>query len=160
MASAGPYASLHLAPDRLPRHASTSPLSFLQSGCSSCCPTNSIKALKAKWSSNVQHQNREHERTQTQPFNGPLFGTTRVSQYQKKHSPTHTCDEEEEEGFAQTARSALSQGGLLDPVEPTSVTSSRHEDLAHPWSKCVRVLYWLVRSRSVSCSTNLLYWPS
>jgi len=28
-------------------HASTSPLSFLQAGCSSCCPTNSIKALKA-----------------------------------------------------------------------------------------------------------------
>ena len=28
-------------------HASTSPLSFLQAGCSSCHPTNSIKALKA-----------------------------------------------------------------------------------------------------------------
>jgi len=28
-------------------HASTPPLSFLQAGCSSCCPTNSIKALKA-----------------------------------------------------------------------------------------------------------------
>jgi len=28
-------------------HASTSPLSFLQAGCSSCRPTNSIKALKA-----------------------------------------------------------------------------------------------------------------
>jgi len=28
-------------------HASTSPLSFLQAGCPSCCPTNSIKALKA-----------------------------------------------------------------------------------------------------------------
>jgi len=28
-------------------HASTSPLSFLQTGCSSCRPTNSIKALKA-----------------------------------------------------------------------------------------------------------------
>jgi len=25
----------------------TQPLSFLQTGCSSCCPTNSIKALKA-----------------------------------------------------------------------------------------------------------------
>ena len=29
-------------------HASTSPLSFLQAGCPSCCPTNSVKALKAK----------------------------------------------------------------------------------------------------------------
>jgi len=30
-------------------HASTPPLSFLQAGCPSCCPTNSVKALKAKW---------------------------------------------------------------------------------------------------------------
>jgi len=29
-------------------HASTPPLSFLQAGCSSCRPTNSIKALKAE----------------------------------------------------------------------------------------------------------------
>jgi len=29
-------------------HASTPPLSFLQAGCPSCCPTNSIKALKAR----------------------------------------------------------------------------------------------------------------
>ena len=29
-------------------HASTPPLSFLQAGCPSCCPTNSIEALKAK----------------------------------------------------------------------------------------------------------------
>jgi len=28
-------------------HDSTPPLSFLQAGCPSCCPTNSIKALKA-----------------------------------------------------------------------------------------------------------------
>jgi len=28
-------------------HASTSPLSFLQAGCPSCHPTNSMKALKA-----------------------------------------------------------------------------------------------------------------
>jgi len=28
-------------------HASTSPLSFLQDKCPSCCPTNSVKALKA-----------------------------------------------------------------------------------------------------------------
>jgi len=29
-------------------HASTPPLSFLQAGCPSCRPTNSVKALKAK----------------------------------------------------------------------------------------------------------------
>jgi len=28
-------------------HAITSLLSFLQAGCPSCCPTNSVKALKA-----------------------------------------------------------------------------------------------------------------
>jgi len=28
--------------------ARTPPLSFLQAGCPSCCPTNSVKALKAK----------------------------------------------------------------------------------------------------------------
>jgi len=29
---------------------------------------------------------------QQQPFYGPLSGTTRVSRYQKKHSPTHHPD--------------------------------------------------------------------
>ena len=29
-------------------HASIPPLSFLQAGCPSCCPTNSVKALKAQ----------------------------------------------------------------------------------------------------------------
>jgi len=29
-------------------HASTPPLSFLQAGCPSCRPRNSVKALKAK----------------------------------------------------------------------------------------------------------------
>jgi len=36
------YASLHVAID------STPPLSFLQAGCPSCRPTNSVKALKAQ----------------------------------------------------------------------------------------------------------------
>jgi len=31
-------------------HSSTSPLSFLQAGCPSCYPTNSIKALKEEHS--------------------------------------------------------------------------------------------------------------
>jgi len=44
VASAGPYASLHLIPDN---HANIPPLSFLQAGCPSCRLANSIKALKA-----------------------------------------------------------------------------------------------------------------
>jgi len=32
-------------------HASTQPLSFLQARCPSCRPTNSVKALKAKYQS-------------------------------------------------------------------------------------------------------------
>jgi len=43
VASAGLYASLHLIPDN---HANIPPLSFLQAGCPSCRPTNSVKALK------------------------------------------------------------------------------------------------------------------
>jgi len=46
VASAGPYANLHLDPDTQTRqHPITQ---FLQAGCPSCRPTNSIKALKAK----------------------------------------------------------------------------------------------------------------
>jgi len=40
--------------------------------------------------SNQQCQSTEQQ--QQQPFYGPLFGTTRVSRYQKKHSPTHHPD--------------------------------------------------------------------
>jgi len=39
-------------------HASTPPLSFLQAGCPSCRPTNSVKALKA-WMVDV-HQKQKH----------------------------------------------------------------------------------------------------
>jgi len=45
VASAGLYASLHLIPDN---HANIPPLSFLQAGCPSGRPTNSVKALKKK----------------------------------------------------------------------------------------------------------------
>jgi len=49
VASAGPYASLHLAPDRLGyNHANTQPLTFLEAGCPSWRPTNNIKALKIR----------------------------------------------------------------------------------------------------------------
>jgi len=44
VASAGPYANVHLIPDTLTMPASHS---FLQAGCPSCHPTNSVKALKA-----------------------------------------------------------------------------------------------------------------
>jgi len=69
------------------------------------------------------------QHTHTRPFNGPLSGITRVSWYhfwyqltrvipdKSKHSSTHTHDDEEE-GFAQTTRPALSQRGLLDPIKP------------------------------------------
>jgi len=36
-------------------HASTPPLSFLQAGCPSCRPTNSVTALKAKASTKIPH---------------------------------------------------------------------------------------------------------
>ena len=45
MASAGPYANLHLIPDN---YNNIPPLSFLKAGCPSCYPTYSVKALKAK----------------------------------------------------------------------------------------------------------------
>jgi len=44
---AGPYASLHLAPEittPAPHHSR-----FLQAGCPSCHQTNSVKALKVSW---------------------------------------------------------------------------------------------------------------
>jgi len=41
-------------------HASTPPLSFLQAGCPSCRPTNSVKALKAP-----AHSNKETWETET-----------------------------------------------------------------------------------------------
>jgi len=45
VASAGPYANLHLDPDIT---TPASHHSVLQAGCPSCHPTNSVKALKAK----------------------------------------------------------------------------------------------------------------
>ena len=46
VASAGPYASLYLAPVRQPHQHPTA--LFLQAGCPSCHPTNSIKALSCR----------------------------------------------------------------------------------------------------------------
>ena len=55
VASAGPYASLHLAPDRQPHQHP--PLCFLQAGCPSCRPTNSVKALKARTQTTKHREN-------------------------------------------------------------------------------------------------------
>jgi len=45
--------SLHLIPDN---HANIPKLSFLQAGCPSCRPTNSVKALKAKTSRELERK--------------------------------------------------------------------------------------------------------
>jgi len=50
-------------------HTSTPPLCFLQAGCPSCRPTNSVKALKV-----VQYI---HTHTHTHTFNGPFPGLPR-----------------------------------------------------------------------------------
>jgi len=62
-------------------HTSTPPLSFLQAGCPSCHPNNSVKALK------VQIEYKLH----THPLNVHFSGTTQVSWYQKgKTNPDFT----------------------------------------------------------------------
>jgi len=50
VASAGLYTSLHLVPDN---HPNIPPLSFLQAGCPSYHPTNSVKALKGNVATNI-----------------------------------------------------------------------------------------------------------
>ena len=47
-------------------------------------------------SSHIENMQDEHTHAHahTELFNGPLSGTTRVIQKQKKHSPTHTHEEE------------------------------------------------------------------
>ena len=69
-------------------HASTPPLFFLQAGCPSCRPTNSVKALKAEHYYSYrnifrQYTTSTHTHTHTHPFKGPFFGTTQVSRHQK-----------------------------------------------------------------------------
>jgi len=62
------------------------PLSFLQAGCPSCRPTNSVKALKELWYYYTADSIRRAAlliQRQQHPFNGPLSETTRVSRYQK-----------------------------------------------------------------------------
>jgi len=73
VASAGPYASLHLAPDRWPREHK---LSFLQAGCPSCRPNNSVKALKGYCLGST------HTRLHTR-LTALFSRTTQVGRYQK-----------------------------------------------------------------------------
>ena len=73
VASAGPYASLHLAADR--NHASTPPLSFLQAGCLSCRPANSIRALKAHFQPETLWP---HHRHTPQPSLAPYAGANYI----------------------------------------------------------------------------------
>jgi len=94
-------------------HASTPPLCFLQAECRSCRQTNSVKALKAKWTSprhthkcigrfqfpscqqrmlsQPSTRTQTHTHSYTHPFNNPFAGTTQVSTYQKgKTNPDFT----------------------------------------------------------------------
>ena len=74
VASAGPYASLHLAPDRQPHKH---PTAQFFTGRMPFLPPNqqrqSTEGIKAQ----------RHYTTHTHPFNGPLSRTSRVSRYQK-----------------------------------------------------------------------------
>ena len=61
-------------------HASTTPLCFLQAGCPSCCPTNSVKALKAFQLSKL-HTIQNHLN------DDPLSATVCINLKWKSHSP-------------------------------------------------------------------------
>jgi len=64
--------------------------SFLQAGCPSCHPTNSIKALKAHYKQQQQQQQQQpQQQQQQQPFYGPMSRTTLVTQSQKTFTLSH-----------------------------------------------------------------------
>jgi len=52
-------------------HASTPPLTFLQAGCPSCRPTNSVKALKAK-DMTTDRQTQRDKQTPSSQYSAPL----------------------------------------------------------------------------------------
>ena len=89
--------------------------------CTLCMNDNITKAHRHACNQPTKH-------IHTQPCNGLLSGINRVSQYQKKHSPTHAHKEEEDntETQRQITRSALSQQGLLDPMKPAYNQSRPH----------------------------------
>jgi len=63
-------------------YASTPPLSFLQAGCPSCRPTNSIKALKA-----LQCQNIEVKKADTSEYGRKQ---AKINQQQARGANMHT----------------------------------------------------------------------
>ena len=87
------------------------------------CKMASGTSCSAKRIQKLNFKTSKHTHIHTQMLKGPLSGTTWLSQYQKKHSPTHT----HEQVFSQTSRSTacelilvmflLSKRGLLDPIK-------------------------------------------
>ena len=83
VASAGPYASLHIAPDRQPRQY---PTTLFFTGQMPFLPPNQQRQSTEgrtllqlqKYISTVYYKH-----THTHPFKGPFFGTTQVSRHQK-----------------------------------------------------------------------------
>jgi len=63
----------------------------------------------------IQHNDKIHKNHQQwqQPFYGPLSGTSWVSQYQKKHSPTHSHLSDHQRSFYQLAPSITIHSILL-----------------------------------------------
>jgi len=61
-------------------HASTPPLCFLQAGCPSCHPTNSVKALKA-----IQHHQRSKKSGQA------IHSTPKVTNYYYYYTHLMAC---------------------------------------------------------------------
>jgi len=90
VASAGLYASLHLIPDN---HTNIPPLSFLQAGCPSCRPTNSVKALKAVYCSTNTGDIKPHSMYSFSAILTPTKYISVVCKSDKQHihSPAHTC---------------------------------------------------------------------
>ena len=80
-------------------HASTPQLSFLQEGCPSCHPTNSVKALKANNYKQLEKLSNSNFllTTHTHPFNGPMSGTTWMSRYQKGQTNPNFTEERDSE---------------------------------------------------------------
>ena len=76
MASAGPYASLHLAPDSEHPYTPAPTTLFLQAGCPSCRPTNSLKTHIVSCFSKIQigFYLFLYRLTRVVPDKGPLNG--------------------------------------------------------------------------------------
>ena len=67
-------------------HTSTLPLSFLQAGCPSCRPTNSVKALKAQ--SNIQYTKNVYCTRHTYQTNADVRACSYPTQHQTEE-PKH-----------------------------------------------------------------------